>query len=119
MTTEQEWLGNIPADRLPRRRSYLMPLLPQLHPSEMFAPPGDTVAPLTPILVTVTEEVTLKYGPRKPVIHWEDVPSFSENTVLRQIIDQALELRALGMEPVFTINGKAVDFNAPIDPHAR
>lgn len=117
MTTEQEWLGNIPADRMPRRRSYLMPLLPQLHPSEIVAPLSEIPRALTPMLVTVTEEVTLKYGPRKPVIHWDDVPPFSESTVMRQIIDQALELRALGIEPVFTINGKAVDFNAPIDPN--
>ena len=115
MTTEQEWLGNTPYTHPSMPKPYVMPLL---DPSrDFFAAETEHPVAVPPILVTVTEEVQLKYGPRKPVIHWEDVPAFSENTALMEIIRQAQELAALGIEPRFTMNGKPVDLAGPVDPH--
>jgi hypothetical protein len=122
MTTEQEWLGNSPYTHpsMPGTsyRDYIMALPRPMAPADYFV--ADENAPITalpPIIVTVQEEINLKYGPRKPFIHWEDVPATSENSALETIMRQAMEMRAKGIEPVFTLNGKVVDLAGPIDPH--
>jgi hypothetical protein len=121
MTTEQEWLGNSPYTHpsMPGTsyRDYLMPLPREMGAHEYFAPGDQVPIALPPITVTVQEEFTLRRGPRKPIIHWEDVPETSMNTALESIWRQACELRAIGIEPVFTMNGKVVDLAGPIDPH--
>jgi hypothetical protein len=98
-------------------RDYLMPLPREMEARGYFAAQDEEPpAALPPILVTVQEQVTLKYGPRKPIIHWEDVPETSADTALEAIMRQAMELRASGIEPVFTLNGKVVDLAGPVDP---
>lgn len=115
MTTEQEWLGNTPYTHPSMPKRYVMPLP---DPSrDFFAAAEEPVTAIPPILVTVQEQFDLRRGPRKPIIHWEDVPPVSENTALMEIIRQAQELRAKGIEPVFTMNGKVVDLAGPIDPY--
>lgn len=95
-------------------RDYLMPLPREPKFGGYFETDDDPPAALPPITVTVTEEVTLKYGPRKPIIRWDDVPESSWPDALESIVRQALELRAKGIEPVFTMNGKVVDLNGPV-----
>jgi hypothetical protein len=110
-------LPNSPYNGPSMPRRYMMPLLPEMKPHEFFVPATDDapVTAIAPILVTVQEEVQLKYGPRKPVIHWEDVPAESYPSALEAIIRQAVELKAMGIEPRFTMNGKAVDLDGPIN----
>jgi hypothetical protein len=101
-------------------RDYIMALPRPMAPTDYFV--ADENAPITalpPIIVTVQEEINLKYGPRKPIIHWEDVPETDHafTAAFESILRQALELRAIGIEPVFTLNGKVVDLAGPIDPH--
>lgn len=121
MTTEQEWLGNSPYTHpsMPGTsyRPYLMPLPREMQPSEMWAPGDQIPTALPPITVTVQEEINLKYGPRKPIIHWEDVPETSWPAALEAISRQALELMAIGIEPRFTLNGKVLDLNGPLNFH--
>ena len=108
--TEQEWLGNRP-------RNYVVPLPPQMRPDEFFTRADEgPITAVPPILVTVQEEFDIR-RPRKPIIHWEDVPAGSYDAAMQTIIRQALELRAAGIEPVFTMNGKVVDLNGPLERH--
>jgi hypothetical protein len=98
-------------------RGYLMPLPREMGAHEYFAPGDQVPIALPPITVTVQEEINLKYGPRKPIIHWEDVPPAAEVSALETIWRQACEMRAIGMEPRFTMNGKEVHLDGPINPH--
>jgi hypothetical protein len=98
-------------------RDYIMALPRPMAPAEYFV--ADENAPITalpPILVTVTEEFDLRKS-SKPIVRWDDVPTGSMDSALEAILRQACELRAKGIEPVFTLNGKVVDLAGPIDPH--
>lgn len=96
-------------------RSYVMPLPREMGADEYFAPADEVPTALPPILVTVQEEFDVRVGPRKPIIHWEDVAPQSYPSAMEAIIRQAVELKALGIEPRFTMNGKPVDLDGPVN----
>lgn len=100
-------------------RDYLMPLPREMEARAYFAEPDEEPpAALPPILVTVSEEFNLRKSSR-PIIHWDNVPETDHafTAAFEAILRQALELRAKGIEPVFTLNGKVVDLAGPVNPH--
>lgn len=80
-------------------------------------PPAPTIdrEPRMHVEIWVDEPIPLHSVTRAPVIHINHVTETGRPAVLKYIREHGIELRELGMEPSFTLNGEGVDLDELIN----
>ena len=76
--------------------------------------PQPKFEPQPHIEITITEDPAFR-SIRRPVIHIANVTEGNRAWALNYVLHHTRELRELGMEPKFTINGEGVDLDAALN----